>query len=99
MGFLTLFSRRKEKLPLRLPLGTFTVGRSGEINTSTLPRSFPLDCARAIADTVVLTFRQARESRLPLAEFNVNYPGLKVVARDLGGGAIIFLQPRAMGQS
>jgi hypothetical protein len=99
MGLLNIFGTRKTKLPLQLPVGTFTVNKLGLITSSTLPRSFPLQCAQAIASTVIATFKEARESRLPLVELSVKYPGLKVAARDLGGGAIIFLLPRSMGQS
>ena len=99
MGLLNIFGKRRDKLPLRLPTGTFTVNKLGEITTSTLPRSFPIECARDIATTVLATFHEARDSRLPLVELNVNYPGIKIAARDLGGGAIIFLLPRSMGQN
>lgn len=99
MGLLSFFAKRRDKLPLRLPTGTFTVNKAGEITSSTLPRSFPIQCARDIAETVLETFKEARESRLPLAELNVNYPGLKIAARDLGGGAIVFLLPRSLGQN
>jgi len=99
MGLLNIFARRRSRLPLQLPVGTFTVNKLGAITASTLPRSFPLQCAHEIAEAVVATFKEARASRLPLAELNVTYPGLKVAARDLGGGAIIFLLPRTMGQN
>ena len=99
MGLLDFFGRRKHRLPMRVPTGTFTVNRLGAITASTLPRSFPLPCAREIAETVLHTFKEARESRLPLVDLTVNYPGLRITARDLGGGAIIFLLPRTMGQN
>jgi hypothetical protein len=101
MGLLNIFAKRKDRLPppLHLPAGTFTVNRLGMITSSTLPRSFPIQCAQEIAATVISTFKEARDSRLPLVELSVKYPGLKVAAQDLGGGAIIFLLPQTMGQS
>ena len=94
MGLLSFFLTRKPQLPLRLPAGSFTVNKSGTVTASTLPRAFPIEVAAA----VTATFKDARATRLPLMEFNVNYPGLRIAAREVGEGAIIFVMPRALGQ-
>jgi hypothetical protein len=98
MGFLNFFVKRRLEMPLRLPSGSFTVNKGGAITASTLPRAFPIEVAREIAAAVTATFKDARATRLPLMEFNVNYPGLKIAAREVGEGAIIFVMPRALGQ-
>jgi len=39
-------------------------------------------------------FRQARKAQLPLAEMTIHFSSLKITARELRGGAIIFLAPK-----
>jgi hypothetical protein len=99
MGLLNFLLPRRPQMPLRLPSGSFTVNKAGVITASTLPRWFPIEIAREIATAVLDTFRDARQTRLPLMEFNVNYPGLKIAAHQAGEGAIIFLMPRSLGQT
>jgi hypothetical protein len=48
-----------------------------------------------IATQVLVAFKQAREAQLPLSELVVNYAALKLTARELRGGAIIFLAPQS----
>ena len=40
-------------------------------------------------------FSEAAAAQLPLAELIINYPSLKIAARELRGGAIVFLSPKA----
>jgi len=42
------------------------------------------------------TFRDAQAAQLPLAELVVNYGSLKLTARELRGGAIVFLSPKSL---
>ncbi len=94
MGLLRLFSR-EETLPLiHLPAGSFTLDRDGQILTSTLPRSFPLKRVRDIGSRVLASFRAAQEAQMPLSEIIIHYAALKLLARELRGGAIIFLMPQ-----
>ena len=98
MGLLSHWFKPKEVLPLRLPAGSFTVNPHGVITTSTLPQGFPASVACEIAGAVLATFRESRGARLPLVELSLSYPGMKISARALGGGALVFLLPRGMGQ-
>jgi len=98
MRLLNILLNRKPEVPLRLPSGSFTVNKTGAVTASTLPRWFPIEVAKEIASAVTETFKDARATRLPLMEFNVNYPGFKIAAREVGEGAIIFVMPRALGQ-
>jgi hypothetical protein len=94
MGLLNLFSKPAPTL-LRLPSGSFTVGRDGRVLTGTLPSSFPADVVKDIAQQVRTAFAEADAAQLPLAELVINYPSLKISARELRGGAIVFLTPKA----
>ncbi|MCX8089414.1 MAG: hypothetical protein N3I86_00540 [Verrucomicrobiae bacterium] len=87
-----LFSRAAPP-PLRMPSGCFTVDRDGAIVVSTLPSDFPEAFVREIGRHVRETFAEARAAQLPLHELIVHYGGLKIVARELRGGALVFLSP------
>ena len=94
MGLLNLFSKAAPTL-LHLPSGSFTVDRNGSVLTRTLPSSFPSDLVGGLGEQVLRTFREAAEAQLPLSELVINYPSLKITARELRGGAIVFLAPKA----
>jgi hypothetical protein len=94
MGLLTLFSRPAPTL-LRLPSGSFTVDREGILIVDTLPSSFPSSIVREISRQVLSAFKEAGASQLPLSQLTINYPSLKITARELRGGAIVFLSPKA----
>ena len=95
MGFLSLFSKSSGAAKLeRLPSGSFTIDRTGRVLTSTLPGSFPEARAKLIGDTVLAVFLSAQQQELPLKELFIHFAALKVTARELRGGAIIFLAPK-----
>lgn len=93
MGLLNLFNKSSPSL-LRLPAGSFTVDRSGALLAGTLPSNFPSDLAREIARNILTSFREAAAAHLPLTELVIHYPSLKISARELRGGAVIFLTPK-----
>ena len=95
MGFLKLFAKPPDTL-LKLPSGSFTVDREGSVVVGTLPSSFPQSLVRDIAREVLAAFRGAEAAQLPLSELIVDFPSLKITARDLRGGAVIFLSPKAV---
>ena len=92
MGLINAFRSRPETL-LRLPPGSFTLDKEGRIIVSTLPSTFPPDLMRDIAHRVMSTFRSAQTVQQPLAEIVVEFPALRLTARELRGGAIVFLAP------
>jgi len=96
MGFLNFFSKKSAAPLLKLPSGTFTVDRGGKILVATLPSSFPAELVREIGQRVLAAFLEARNAQLPLNELIIQYSSLKIVARELRGGAIIFLTPQAL---
>ena len=102
MGFLSFRSKPKDaevtSALVRLPSGSCTVDPSGRVVASTLPRAFPGVLVEEITTAVLTTFQAAREAQMPLTEIVADYSALKLTARELRGGAIIFLAPRSLGQ-
>jgi len=100
MGILkNIFKRRprffrNRAVVQQLPLGSFTVSQSGEIITCTVSSAFPRALLREIAGEVLRLFREAREAQIPLAELSLHFASLRITARELRGGAIIFLFPQ-----
>ena len=100
MGLLDIFSRNDNNPTMvRLPSGSFTVDRSGRTLVSTLPSSFPAEMVTEIADHVCATFREAQTAQLSLNELIIHYPSLKIIAREMRGGALIFLVPIHLASS
>ena len=99
MGLLNLFKKGVEEKSdslVRLPSGSYTVNSGGKVVVSTLPRSFPQAKLQQLTDHVLRTFREAREAELPLSELAIRYASLRLTARELRGGAIIFLAPTSL---
>jgi hypothetical protein len=80
--------------PERFPRGSYTVSASGSIVVSTLPTSFPRDRMEAIGRVVLSALSSARELGTPFNEMAADFAGLEIRARDLAGGAIIFVTPQ-----
>ena len=78
----------------QLPAGTVTVDRRGKIMTSNVSSTFPEPLLQAIAGDVLDLFRAARAGQLPLAEVSLHFGSLRITARELRGGAIIFMFPQ-----
>ena len=94
MGLLNIFkSSRTPGLP-PLPSGSYTVDRDGKVVTRTISSSVSVDALEQISAQVLQTFKDARQDQLNITEFSVNTAGLNIKARELRGGAIIFLSPR-----
>ena len=94
MDFLkSIFNRDAPSTPLVLPSGTFTIDRTGRIVTSTLSNNFPEKFVLEIGRAVIDAFRKAQAADIVLTELTVNYAALKLTARELRGGAIVFLAP------
>ena len=97
MGFLKyikqLFSSRAAVQ--QLPQGSLTVDREGVISTSTVPSVYSRTLLREIAREVLVLFREARVAHMPLTEINIHYGSFLVTARELRGGAMIFLLPHS----
>jgi hypothetical protein len=92
MGLLSLFRRGKGEIK-RLPTGTFTIDSHGKIVSSTLPHSLSAHQVRDIGQHILAIFQGARTAQVPLHELVVNYGVFKITAREMRGGAIVFLAP------
>lgn len=94
MGFLSkLFGLSRPALR-SLPSGSFTVSRKGEILVSTVSSTYPKEVLMEIAREVLRQFHEAREAQLSLAELTLHFVSLRITAREIQGGAVIFLSPK-----
>ena len=92
MGFMKFFSKPAPAL-LRLPSGSFTVDRNGRVLVATLPSTFPAALVHEIGCHALESFREAQAAQLPLTELVIHYASLRISARELRGGALVFLSP------
>jgi hypothetical protein len=88
-----MITRQKTLGPARFPRGSFTIAADGRIVVSTLPGSFPREKMEAIGLTIVGALASAREAGNPFTEIAADYAGLEIRARDLAGGAVVFITP------
>lgn len=94
MGLINLFSSGGETGHLtRLFSGSFTVDAEGHVIASTLPSSFPESHIREVSTHVLAAFRGAKKLEMPLTELVLHFSAMKITAREMRGGAIIFLAP------
>jgi hypothetical protein len=96
MGVLTTMRERNSVTVDRLPGGCFSLHRGGEIAGSTLPTSFASEKMAEIGRIVMETFRRAQDANLLLTDLRFHFSGLQISARDLRGGALIFLTPATL---
>ena len=93
MGFLDFFKGAPSSGLVKLQSGSFTVDRNGNVIVSTLPRTFPASLSREIGRAVLQAFQSAEAAQRPINELMIEYSALRLTARELRGGAIIFLAP------
>lgn len=93
MGVMKWFQRSAPPLT-RLPSGSFTVDRAGRVLVGTVSSSFPAATVQEIGRRVLEAFHEAQAAQLPLSELVIHYGCLKITARELRGGAIVFLSPQ-----
>lgn len=91
-----LFKRKFHGKLAKLPSGAFALDKSGKVIVSTLPHGFPEAQMNEIGERVMAFFKGAQHAQVPLQEVNVYYPSLRVTARNLRGGALIFLLPQTL---
>lgn len=96
MGLLSWRSKTTEPGLTKLPSGSFTVDPNGRILGSTLPQSVPAGHVQAISSLVLRAFATAQQMEMPLSELVADYGSFRLTARELRGGAIVFLSPRTL---
>jgi hypothetical protein len=96
MGFLKkIFQRFRSRAAVqRLPAGSMTVDRDGLVVLTTVSSAYPQALLNEIGGGVLSLFREARAAQMPLAEISLHFGSLRITARELRGGAIIFLFPQ-----
>lgn len=94
MGLLNLFSIKSSPALQVLPSGSLTVDRDAQILASTVPSSVSDRVLHDISARVLHLFRQARIAQVPITELTLNFASLRITARELRGGAMIFLTPK-----
>jgi hypothetical protein len=97
MGFLNEIKRAfRGRAEIRqLPVGSITVNRDGVVITSTVASEYPKELLGEIGRDIMVLFREARDVQLPLTEVSLHFGSLLITARELRGGAVIFLLPQA----
>ena len=75
----------------KLPSGTLTVDRQGNVISATVSSAYSPVLLREIAGEVLALFREARVAQMPLTQLSVHFASLHLTAREMRGGAIIFL--------
>ena len=79
--------------PAKLPSGSFTVDKQGAIVVSTLPSAYPRKHLTEIARNILKIFRSSEKVSVPMQELVVRYSSMTISAKELRGGAIIYLRP------
>ncbi len=77
-----------------MPSGSYTVDRDGKVVTRTISSSIAEDTLEQISAQVLQTFRDAKQAEMNVNEFSITMGAMNIKARELRGGAIIFLSPR-----
>ena len=93
MGLLKLFSKPNATVH-RLPTGSMTVDRNGHIVAMTISSAYPSEFLEEVAGRILRLFREARAAQITVTELNIHFASLQITAREMRGGALIFLAPR-----
>ena len=93
MGILNWFGRPAPDVQ-KLAAGSFTVDRHGNVLTTTVGSAYPQWLLDDTAREVLSLFRGARDAQMPLTGLELHFAGLDITAREMQGGAIIFVAPQ-----
>jgi hypothetical protein len=96
MGLLTIFSKTPKADVKRQASGSFTVSPDGRIVSSTVPATVSAALVREIGRNVLAIFDGAHKANLQFTELVVQYAAYKITARQMRGGAIVFLSPKTL---
>lgn len=88
---MSLLSRKISDAPATIPSGSFTVDSGGEVLVGTLPTEWMREHAAVLGREIVDALAEAEAMGEPVVELSLEYSGLKISARNLRGGAVIFL--------
>jgi len=93
MGILNWFGKPAPDVQ-KLTAGSFTVDRHGNVLTTTVGSAYPQWLLDDTAREVLALFRGAHDAQMPLTGLELHFAGLDITAREMQGGAIIFVAPQ-----
>jgi hypothetical protein len=93
MGILNWFAKSEPAIQ-QLPAGSFTVDSHGNVMTTTVGSGCSPRLLDAIARDVLSLFHEARAAQMPLTGLDMNFASLHITAREMQGGALIFISPQ-----
>jgi len=100
MGFVTqIFIKPSKAALVQVPTGSFKMDQSGRLMTSTLPAAFAAAHVEAIGTEIARAFLSGDRAQVALTQLTVDYPALKLLARKMRHGLMVFLVPRTLGSS
>jgi len=70
----------------------------GNLVSSTVPQWVSAALVHEIGRQVLAVFKGAAGVRMRFSELRVNYESFRITARELRGGAIVFLSPKRPAQ-
>lgn len=89
------FGQSRVKRSFDIPRGAFTYDSAGGILVGSVPQAWMEEFGPMLVKTLRKAFGVAAEKGLILNEIALYYAGVRIVARDLRGGGIVYLLPLA----
>ncbi len=89
MGLLTFFAKTSPSVH-RLPVGTLTLDRDGRVLASTVSSTYSAELLGEVSQQVLGLFGASRQAQIPISELVLHFASLKITAREMRGGAILF---------
>lgn len=87
------FSRTSPPTPAPPLRGSFTMDLDGNVIFSTLASTVSERVKEQIGRAVLAAFGAAAESKVRVTEFTVQYAALRITAREMRGGVLVFVTP------
>lgn len=95
MGVLDKLLRRTPLVPKKIPAGSFVISRSGRVLVSTFPQKVPQSVLVAVGGVVLRAFSKGEEMGMRLDHLEALYGAMRITARRLHSGALVFLLPQS----
>lgn len=79
--------------------GSLLMSRSGALVVSTLPSVVPREIIEQIGRVALFSFASARKVDVALTHVTARFRGLRLIAHDLCGGTLVFLNPGTLSRT
>ena len=93
MGILNLFAKASPGVQ-KLPRGSLTIDRNAQIVATTISSAVEPEILEDIGRRILELFHEARRAQMSLTELHLHFAGLQITAREMRGGAVLFLKPK-----